>query len=98
MRSFKRSKTSGTGMSQSHIGKANMDALEAAANAAGSTPFVEPAAPPPGQWALWVSPSSMEIMGPVPAALQVIWTDNDGVVHRKTLDAGIVGPGPVLPP
>lgn len=95
---FQKRKTHGTGMSQSHIGKVNMDALEAAGNAAGSTPFVEPAAPPPGQWALWVSPGSMGDLGPVAPALQAIWTDETGPVHRKTLDAGVFGPGPVLPP
>lgn len=98
MGSFKRSKTSGTGMSQSHIGKANLDGIEAAANAAAPVPFIEPDPPAPGGVALWVSPSSMGDLGPVPAALQAIWTDDAGVIHRKTLDSPIFGPGPVPMP
>lgn len=96
MGGFNRSKTDGTGMSESHIGKRNMDALEAAANAAGSVPFVEPAAPAPGSWALWVSPGDPAV-DPAAGALLAIYTDEMGTVHRKVLAQPILGPGPIIP-
>ena len=96
MGGFKRSKTGGTGMSASHIGKRNLDALEAAANAGGSTPFVEPAEPPPGQWAIWVSPGD-PALDPSAGALLAIYTDEMGTVHRATLATVMLGPGPIIP-
>jgi hypothetical protein len=97
MGSFKRSKTSGTGMSQSHIGKTNLDGLEAAANVAAPVPFVEPAPPVPGGVALWVSPGNPIMGDPSAGALLAIWTDEAGGVHRAAVASG-VGPGPVPVP
>lgn len=97
MGDFERRKTSGTGMSQSHIGKTNLDLLEAAANGGGGggVPFVEPDPPAPGGWALWISPGDPAV-DPAAGALLAIYTDEMGTVHRKVLAQAI--PGPVPPP
>ncbi|MDO8945359.1 MAG: hypothetical protein Q7U75_19410 [Desulfobacterales bacterium] len=90
---WKRSKTDGTGMSESHIGRANLNAIEAAATAAAPAPFVEPAVPAPGCMAFWVTPGD-PALDPSAGALMAIWTNEVGTVRRVAVGSGI-GPGPV---
>ena len=93
---FQKRKTHGTGMSQSHIGKANMDGIEAAVNEAPSVPFVEPPVPSPGGFAFWVSPGD-PAMDPAAGALLVIYTDEMGTVYRRALAQPMIGPGQIIP-
>lgn len=95
---FQKRKTHGTGMSQSHIGKANMDGIEAAVNGGGGggEPFVEPPVPSPGGFAFWVSPGD-PALDPSAGSLLVIYTDEMGTVHWKVLAQPVLGPGPIIP-
>jgi hypothetical protein len=83
-------KLSGTGMSPSHIGKANVEAIVAATQI-GQPIALEPPDPVAGGWSIFVSDGS----GVAPRnALACKFTDLDGVVHVVPLGT-MGGPGPL---